>query len=779
MTTRQDDLISEMVEAGRTRHSSDCAFVGRLSREGVPEVFNLLESYLSDIKRIKNPSIWQHYLLSLGKRGRQRVAFIALKVALESACEDNITLCSCGGLIGRAVEDQASADALILQEREVGRSAVKFAKRYLIYSQRLAGYITKRVSKGKGSVWDEWGQRARISCGVTLLGFVQKATGAIETYSRKKSARARPSKFLRLTSQTEKWKEGYQKYREKLLPLFLPMVVPPENWTGVYSGGYPRSSQLPLVPFVRTHRRRWLKSADFSEEVFNAVNTIQGTPFRVNRQVFDVFKWAKRSGAGIGGLEIGETLPLPDRRGELTPEQLRELSIERRLVHIENRRIKAKHMKLSRLFSLVEKFVDDDCIYFPHSCDFRGRIYPIPSPLFGPQGSDISRGLLQFSRSKEIGQETKWLNIHCANSWGKGEDKKSFDKRIQWVAENTHQIRKVAQDPKSNLFWTEADDPWQFLASCFELAGLHRTGSKFQTSLPCGMDATNSGIQILSLLARDPECAAASNVTPSPTPRDIYMDVCSLVVERLRNDVSKGKTYSYHWLHYGIDRTTTKRSVMTFAYGLTKYSNRQFILEWFENQQAPSPFTKNETPKATAYLADLVWEAMLSVVVAPSGVMDWMQELIRSQDTGIEWRTPIGFPVFQEQTKRELRQIKTHFMGNLSYVAFNEDTNDICPRSMSNSVVPNFVHSLDACAMMMTVNKCGLKDVMMIHDCFSTHSSSCEALGKAVRESYCELFSENLLALFNDSLNIPDVEGLPQLGDLDVSKLMESDYFVS
>ncbi|MBM84728.1 MAG: hypothetical protein CMM47_01725 [Rhodospirillaceae bacterium] len=783
---RQDDLIAEMVEAGRTRNEAifgDRPFVARLSREGIPGVLDGLESYCIGLKKIRNLSIWQRYLLCLGKRGRERVAFIATKVALECAISEDMTMCSCGLRIGRAVEDQALADAFILEDKNVGSSTIKFARRYGVFQTYLMGHITRRVKEERGSKWDEWGQRARLSCGVTLLGYVQKATGAIESFSRRKpgaSLRNKPTKFIRLSENTQEWREGYNKHRESLLPLYLPMVIEPTEWTGVYAGGYPRSTELPLVPFVRTHKRRWLKQASFSPEVFKAISRIQSTPFQVNRKVFDVFKWARDSGVGIGGLALGEQIPLPDwPEGELTEEYKRELCVERRTIHIHNHSLRGRHMRISRLFTVASKFVDEERIYFPHSCDFRGRIYPIPSPFFGPQGSDISRGLLKFARAKEIGDDPKWLLIHTANTWGNGVDKQSFEQRIRWVEENTVELRKVASDPVTHRMWLDADEPWQFLASCIELGEMHTTGRKFKTSIPCGMDATNSGIQILSLLARDPVCAEACNVLPSDTPKDIYGDVANLVIERLRVDASNARSFSYHWLHYGIDRGTTKKSVMCYSYGLTKFTNRQFVLDWFDDEEKESPFTVKQKPKATAYLADLIWDAMNSVVVAPAKVMNWMQDLARSQDTGVEWRTPLGFPVLHEKTRHRSQQIKTHFMGNLSYVRFNDDTDEMCPRSMGLSVVPNFVHSLDACALMMTVLRCKIEDFMMVHDCFSTHAPSCDALGIAVREAYCELFSANLLDLFNDSLNIPCVEGQPLMGDLDITRLMDSKYFVS
>ena len=50
--------------------------------------------------------------------------------------------------------------------------------------------------------------------------------------------------------------------------------------------------------------------------------------------------------------------------------------------------------------------------------DFRGRVYPIP-PHLNHMGADINRGLLEFSKSKPLGENGLfWLKVHLANKIG-------------------------------------------------------------------------------------------------------------------------------------------------------------------------------------------------------------------------------------------------------------------------------------------------------------------------------------------------------------------------
>ena len=97
---------------------------------------------------------------------------------------------------------------------------------------------------------------------------------------------------------------------------------------------------------------------------------------------------------------------------------------------------------LSRKFS-------DKRLFMPSSCDFRGRIYQVPSYL-NYQGPDHCRGLLQFHRGMPIksDDDLKWLAIHGANCFGN--DKCAFEERLKWADGFTKDAIRIANDPKGN-----------------------------------------------------------------------------------------------------------------------------------------------------------------------------------------------------------------------------------------------------------------------------------------------------------------------------------------
>jgi len=435
----------------------------------------------------------------------------------------------------------------------------------------------------------------------------------------------------------------------------------------------------------------------------------------------------------------------------------------------------------------------DKRIFLPSNVDFRGRVYQIPSFL-NYQGPYHCRGVLKFHRGVKIKSEAdlKWLAIHGSNSFGY--DKVPFDKRIQWAHSYTQTAIKIAKDPMGNREWTEADSPWQFLAWCKEWAAYHSKDSKnFLSHLPCSMDATNNGLQILSLLARDEHGAAATNVTPTDTPADIYGVVADNVLDSLKRDAELNVPFAYHWLKFGIDRNCTKRPVMCYSYGLTSYSNRQYIADWYKekiNNGKETPFTRSEQYTAIMYLANLVWVSIEQLLTKPKEVMAWFQDIatIMAREGGcLEWVSPSGMPVKQDYKRTTSKRIRTWLNGEGKYLKFYDEIDQMDVKRQSNGASPNVVHSLDAAALHETVRRCkeqhGIHDFAMIHDSYGTHATNCDTMSKVLREVFVDIFTDNYLDNFRNqiqrvhpTIQLPPV---PTLGNLDVNLLLKSEYFFS
>ena len=114
---------------------------------------------------------------------------------------------------------------------------------------------------------------------------------------------------------------------------------------------------------------------------------------------------------------------------------------------------------------------NEECFYYPHNIDFRGRAYPM-HPHLNHLGSDMCRGLLEFAEGHPLGKTGfHWLKIHLANVYGNGVDKFSFEGRLAFVEKNMDNILDSANKPlEGRRWWLAAEDPFQCLATCMEIS---------------------------------------------------------------------------------------------------------------------------------------------------------------------------------------------------------------------------------------------------------------------------------------------------------------------
>lgn len=592
--------------------------------------------------------------------------------------------------------------------------------------------------------------------------------------------------------------------QELLSPRLMPCVVPPKDWdTSGKAGGYWGDVTPQPLTLVKSATRTQRRKSLIPETVVASVNALQDTPWVINHRVLEVMREVVDRGLD----DIGVLPPLVDKELPQKPDDIDTNEEARKrwrkaaaMVHGVNASSRSKRFQVVKTLSVAEQFEKYERIYFPHQLDFRGRAYAMPLWL-NPQGPDYAKGLLTFAEGKPIGDTTGpgWLAIHGAGCFGV--DKVSLEDRIQWVEENETNIVAAGREPLSNLFWTEADKPWQFLAFCIEWT-LYRgacdrgEGQSFVSRLPVMVDGTCNGLQHYSAILRDPVGGAATNLVPADKPNDIYAVVAERVMETLRfhseRDDQGQHEIAYKWLAFGIDRKITKRPVMVLPYGGTFTSCREYV-EAAVRERGPLPFPAEQEREALLYLAHVVWNSIGEVVVAARAAMGWLQEAARvASNAGIRhlsWVTPSGFEVSQFYTKSKLCRLRTAFCGS-AMVSFNfeEDTNSLNKKRQATALSPNFVHSMDASAMHMTVETAtanGITTFSMVHDSYGTVAADAELLGKCLRAVFVAMYEDNdVLEQFRDRLlqTLPEearveLPELPLKGTLDLSCVYESDFF--
>jgi DNA-directed RNA polymerase len=791
MTTLGVGRYRAKVESAKARGAElQTPYGQRLMRAALPDLNKAIKNWQESLSRVDNKARFQIDTQDLDPKV---LSFLSIKALLDCITQKK-TLASASIFLGKLIEDELRCRFLVENNEEKGQGIILGAVRRkgtAAKTRHIRSSMKHEADKGLMDSWEPWAHRDKLNMGLIMTELVRVSTNLIEyTYILEKS-RKRPTRYISATPDTLQWIEEFNDHREFIEPFWLPTVELPASWTNIWDGGYDHEqSYLPKVPFIKTNNMDYLRTITGSlPEPMEATNLIQQTPWAINNKVMQAMEWCWENNVIVDGLPSREQEALPPVPIDFKENKESNTTWRRQAAKVYNSRLSntSRRLLVSKILYVAKK-LSGNRFFYPSHVDFRGRVYNIPAFL-GIQGPDISRGLLQFHRPERIktDEDVKWLAIQGANTFGN--DKLTLDKRVEWAESFSKDAISIYESPTTNLMWMDADEPFQFLAWCFEWGQLRKTG-KLMTQLPINLDASNNGLQILSMLMRDEYGAKATNVLTSDSPEDIYRVVSDSILEKLKADTHP---YAEKWIKFGINRKLAKRPTMVWPYGGTFYSCRDYVDEWYQDTlrktRCANPFTEDERYKVTGYLSKLTWASINEVLDKPKDCMQWLQSCAKKlaeHGKPVSWVTPSGFPVLQSYHKTTSQNVSTNISGQATYVKWYSDDEAISPRKQKSGISPNYVHSLDAACLTKTViecNKQGIWDFAMIHDSYGTHATNCPTLNKTLREQYLNVFEvDQLEALLhqlsgaNPEIDFPEI---PEYGNADISQVLDSKYFFS
>lgn len=742
----------------------------------------------------------------------ETLAFLTLKNVLAGVSSLR-TLQYVAVAIGTAIEDELRFAAIREEEKKKFERIVEGANKRGSYQYKHI-YATREADKFQE--WDKWARTDRLHVGTKLLDICIETVGLVEI-THTKVEKDQSVKYVKATEETMEWITKKNDATAMLRPVYEPMVVQPRDWSTPYNGGYISSCIKPLK-MVKTKNKAYLEELTNTDMpvVYDAINALQRTAWQINSQVLAVMKTLWDSGSELAGIPPRDGIPMPAVPADIeeNADARKEYRVQAAKTHMQNLQIMGHRIGFSIGLDIAKRYEGFRRIYMPYQLDFRGRIYAVPH--LNPQGSDFQKALLRFASGKPIGAGWRWLAIHGSNT--AGWDKVSLEDRVQWVLDHSEEICAIAENPYDNRGWcgsigdVEIDKPWQFLAFCFEWAGFMRHGEGFVSKLPIAMDGSCSGIQHFSAMLRDEVGGKAVNLMPADLPQDVYGMVAKKVIEQAEKDAVSGtedelkhteegtayikrgtKALAKQWLAFGISRKTTKRSVMTLAYGSKEYGFKEQLMEDIIRPAKQSgkdfPFD-GDGYQGAAYMAKAIWVAVNKVLVKAGEAMRWLQgaaALAAKEGLPVRWTTPVGMPIMQAYADQEARKVKTAINGRLVYLTMYRDTDKLDRRKQSSGIAPNFVHSCDAAHLMLTVaraKQAGIQSFAMIHDSFGTTAADTELLYKAVREALVEMYEQcDIIRRFRDEIaqqlsdeGKENLQEPPKRGALDLSQITESRY---
>ncbi|OBZ91143.1 DNA-directed RNA polymerase, mitochondrial [Choanephora cucurbitarum] len=593
--------------------------------------------------------------------------------------------------------------------------------------------------------------------------------------------------------------------RDTLHPRLLPMLVHPRPWLSYNSGGYLSTKSVCMRIKDSAEQLVYLSKAseqDHLTQVLAGLDVLGSTRWRVNKDVFKVILDVWNSGEALADIPpaIGEPAPLPPKPANYdTDPKAKFLWVsEVKQQQTNEKNFHSLRCDVNYKVETARAFLNLP-MYFPHNMDFRGRAYPMP-PTLNHLGNDLCRGLLHFDEAKPLGPRGwRWLKIHLANLYGY--DKHSFTEREQYTMDNIEHILDSVDKPlEGKRWWLKAENPWQCLAACYEVAAAFRSGKpeEFKSQLPVHQDGTCNGLQHYAALGGDLAGARAVNLAAGDRPADVYTGVADMVNSTINKSAAEGDEMA-KLLQGNISRKVVKQTVMTNVYGVTFVGARAQI----ENRLRENPNIPREKVYAlSGYLAKVVFSSLGEMFAGARQIQDWLTDSARRiarsvpletlQDAGIVpggtniektatgqkgkrskkskefsarnpsasqmssviWTTPLGLPIVQPYRRSGKKQVAT-----LLQTIFIEDPDASRPvnaMKQSTAFPPNFIHSLDATHMLLSAVACHKKGMTFasVHDSYWTHACDVDNMNEVIRDQFIELHSqpimENLIAEFKE-----------------------------
>lgn len=517
----------------------------------------------------------------------------------------------------------------------------------------------------------------------------------------------------------------------------VPMMCPPKPWITPNNGGYLMTkADLIRLPNESPEQMALIKQSDLAEfyPPLDALNQLGCIPWRINTYILDLVVKLFNSG---GSAKFKVPLKVPTDMSEA-----------------KNSETHLRAQEIANMYSLwcdalykisLANHFRDRIFWLPHNMDFRGRVYPVP-PHLNHLSADMSRALLQFYQKQPLGEDgLRLLKLHCINLTGL-KKRDSVQERVKFADQVMDDILDSADKPlDGRLWWLQSDEPWQTLACCIDIANAIRSPdpSKYMSSLPIHQDGSCNGLQHYSALGRDKAGAVSVNLTPCDVPQDVYSTVANLVEKARKKDAEDGVLIAQA-LENHVKRKIVKQTVMTTVYGVTRYGATLQIEKQLKNIE----FRKDLLNRASTYLTQKTFGSLGEMFASATEIQNWLtdcaQFISKIKHRHVEWITPLGLPIVQpyQNEKRfstvNVENIQKSKVG--SVLSLNS-------RKERNAFPPNFIHSLDACHMMLTSLNCERAGItfVSVHDCFWTHACSVPVMSKICREQFVLLHSQPIL----------------------------------
>ncbi|UXQ88806.1 RNA polymerase [Tenacibaculum phage Larrie] len=560
----------------------------------------------------------------------------------------------------------------------------------------------------------------------------------------------------------------------------MPMTEPPVNWEykdGVIKGGY-KDFQYEMI-----RAKGKIDYTLYDKKIFDSINYIQSVPMIVNEHIVEQVETDLRipskkdfvktvypnPDACRFDVNLQTELGLPDEEVEKIKKARERFKDKLELYNAEVSDYESAMGKYRAVKIAIDiaKEYSGRPIWFPHSFDFRGRVYPICIGL-SPQGSDAIKAMLEYVDGEVLTEDGEaWMWSYLTSLYG--EDKIPFDERIKRGKE------LLGAD------YREADEPYQFLAHQIEL-NKFLADPNYKVVCRVHLDACNSGSQFTSAITGDRDGCIATNVIPtinedgSNTRQDAYLLVAdkakSLTAQYrdsayLKDDTERGELLDFlKGLLDNNGRKICKTPVMVSNYGGTTGGRTDILYNKFRELGVERRWINR---KNAAVFSNIIGESIYGVLNGGKAFETYihkMNDLISKNDKAITWRTHDGFHVIHMKNK-ELKPKRVALLlpnaRRKTTIIKKQFSKSVSSAKMKSAISPNYIHSLDAELLRkvaLRLSREGVKETSWIHDSFGCHPNHVDLLLDITKNEFAKMARRQPLKILDKELRaqVPDTK---------------------
>lgn len=559
-----------------------------------------------------------------------------------------------------------------------------------------------------------------------------------------------------------------------VLPMNLPMIVEPKNYSKEELGGYLLNNQEYAESLIGSKIGYDIPSdIENNNIIYDSINNMMKTPFKVNKDLLNYLLKYNTKHKLLISSDYNHKFANIKRNKSQEKEYQRFLS---------KKMLEKYIILIAHIYSNVPE------IYFPLRLDQRGRIYPTTA-YFHYQSSELARSLLLFARPDIIKRNDQtaieYLKAYGATCYGNGLNRKSYTKRLEWVSDNWD---KIINFENSNLV-SKADDKYLFLAFCFEMRRFNvflndEYLSEFKTYLPIQLDGTCNGFQHLALLSNETQIFDKLNLSKSKKnidPSDFYshvLDILNIHLEYKKKETTdiNIKESLTRLLNLGLNRSIIKPVIMNRPYNATNRTLASYVRDLlvYDHTDEISEYDDSGVLKVMRkswykiseesinncvnfndleFLVKCIDEIIYVKYPKIKLLTNYFHEIgliLNKLNLPIIWRLPHGLKVSQKYMMKHTLKINPFaYLSNTLSLTIT-DKIKIDKQKQLSAFMPNLVHSLDATTLILlynslvkNINSEGNKTVNFysIHDCYGVTAKYVEVLIEMLRTVYIKLYS--------------------------------------